>query len=352
MIMAPPTDLPIVLYHYGLSPYAQRLVWYLNLRKIPYSECLQPRILPRPDLACLGISYRRIPVLSIGRDIYLDTRLIFAKLESLYPPTASYPGISSAAVGNPEGVALEQLLTTRAVEGGLFSAAPLTLPPAVFDDPKFQRDRAALMGVNLDMPGAKSPFSKEIMARKRPEALGVLREYILWLEGGLLADGREWILPSGDGGPSLADIEAAWVLHWVRETLPPEILGPESAPRAHAWLARFADAVKKAATAAGKASRLKGDAAARTILGAAFAEEGLGVRAGDDPTAVAAGGLQKGDVVRVWPADYGYSHKDSGRLVAFTALEVVIEVEGEFGSVRLHVPRHGFKFAKAAMSKM
>lgn len=29
--------------------------------------------------------YRRIPVLSIGRDVYNDTRIIIAKLEELFP---------------------------------------------------------------------------------------------------------------------------------------------------------------------------------------------------------------------------------------------------------------------------
>jgi hypothetical protein len=42
---------------------------------------IQPRILPRPDLARLGINYRRIPLLAIGCDVYLDSRLIIYALE-------------------------------------------------------------------------------------------------------------------------------------------------------------------------------------------------------------------------------------------------------------------------------
>ncbi len=33
-------DVPIVLYHYTFSPYARRIVWYLTLRGIPYSQCV------------------------------------------------------------------------------------------------------------------------------------------------------------------------------------------------------------------------------------------------------------------------------------------------------------------------
>lgn len=34
-------DLPIILYHYAMSPYAKRIVWYLTLRRIPYSQCVR-----------------------------------------------------------------------------------------------------------------------------------------------------------------------------------------------------------------------------------------------------------------------------------------------------------------------
>lgn len=43
----------------------------------------QPPVMPRPDAARLGIGYRRIPILAISRDIYLDTRLQLQKLEKL-----------------------------------------------------------------------------------------------------------------------------------------------------------------------------------------------------------------------------------------------------------------------------
>ncbi len=46
---------------------------------------IQPPIMPRPDIARLGIRHRRIPVMSIGRDVYLDTRLQLQKLESAFP---------------------------------------------------------------------------------------------------------------------------------------------------------------------------------------------------------------------------------------------------------------------------
>ncbi|KAI0446202.1 glutathione S-transferase [Xylaria telfairii] len=344
--MASPSDLPIVLYHYHLSPFAKRVVWYLNLRKIPFSQCLQPRIMPRPDLNLLGVSYRRIPVLSIGRDVYLDTRLIFQKLEALYPASAAHPGISGA--GHAAHAALEQLISARTIDGQLFKSFVQCLPPGTFSNPALLRDRAALNGVDVDKPGTVAPLAAEVVRRVRPEALAVAHRWVRWLEDGLLADGRAWILDSnaGGAGPSLADLEAVWVLHWVcgiPGSLPAEVLGAESAPKVSAWIERFTGAVKEAAREAPATPSLKGQDAAKLIAGSPFAEPEGEVRG--DPV-VDALGLQKGGAVKVWPTDYGFSHKDAGKLVAVDSKEFVIEAEGDFGSVRIHAPRHGFTISK------
>lgn len=47
--------------------------------------------LPRPDLADrLGVKYRLIPVLAIGRDVYCDSSLIASVLERRFPPSEGY----------------------------------------------------------------------------------------------------------------------------------------------------------------------------------------------------------------------------------------------------------------------
>lgn len=56
-------------------------------------------------------------------------------------------------------------------------------------------------------------MSPEALAGARPEALAEIRDAAELLETTLLADGREWVLKTP--GPTLADIEAVWVLHWV-----------------------------------------------------------------------------------------------------------------------------------------
>ena len=187
--MAVPND--IILYHYTFSPYARRITWYLALRGIDYAQCLQPPVIPRPDVNALGINYRRIPLMSIGRDVYCDTRIILQKLEQRFPDGA-------LGATQPDQKAIEQLLEKWCIGGGVFVRASQLIPPEIplFADPKFVKDRAEFTGRSWDL---------ETVKKNRPEAIAEFRTFFDFLETGFLADGREWILKTEK--PSLADIE-------------------------------------------------------------------------------------------------------------------------------------------------
>lgn len=152
---------------------------------------LQPPILPRPDVTALGASYRRIPLMSIGKDVYCDTRLILQKLETHFP---------NGALGSsmPDERAIQKLLEIWTIEAGIFNRASQLIPSSMplLNDPKFVKDR-------LDFSGRS--WEKDKIEAFRPEALAHIRSAFDLLETTLLADGREWILKSKN--PSLADIE-------------------------------------------------------------------------------------------------------------------------------------------------
>ncbi|KAL8674184.1 MAG: hypothetical protein Q9168_001435 [Polycauliona sp. 1 TL-2023] len=322
--MPPHND--IVLFHYPFSPYAKRVIWYLTLRGLEYAQCVQPIALPREDLNALGVKYRRIPILSIGRDIYCDTRLILQKLEERFPSDA-------IGASTPEQKAVQKLLEKWTIDGGVFSRAAQAIPPEMplLNDPKWVKDREEYMGRS---------WAKEDVAKGRPEALAHLREAFELLESTLLADGRHWILKTKQ--PSLADIDGIWPFHWLSTmegALPPSLFGKENFPKVYSWMDRFNAALKTAKGSAPKVITLKGPEAIQHVTQAEFAEPDGEVDA-RDPL-----GLRKGQDVESWPIDSGFSHRDRGQLVALTPQEVVLKTQAKIGhkDVHIHHPRTNFR---------
>ena len=190
-----PQEEPI-LFLWAFSPWASKVVSYLALRKIKHSRCEQPITLPRPDLEALGVKYRRIPLLAIGRDIYCDTLRILETLEELYPGSAENPQISAS---NPTDKALEKLFE-KWTDVVVFKPAAACIPVDLdlMKDEKFQKDREELWGRS---------WSAEAQKALRPKGLADMRADFDLLED-LLSDGRQWL--QGNEGPKLADIHGKW----------------------------------------------------------------------------------------------------------------------------------------------
>lgn len=129
--------------------------------------------------------------MSIGHDVYCDTRLILQKLEERFPE-------GCLGASQPDQKAVEKLLEKWTVDGGVFARAAQLIPPEMplLKDPKFTKDREEYTGRS---------WAKADVTKMRPEALAQMRDNFDFLETGLLADGREWILKTAK--PSLADIE-------------------------------------------------------------------------------------------------------------------------------------------------
>ncbi|KAK4144215.1 glutathione S-transferase U4 [Dichotomopilus funicola] len=378
--MTPPNTPPVILYHYPYSPYARRVVWYLRLRGISYMQCLQPPTLPRPDLSThLALAYRRIPLLAIGRDLYLDTRLILRKLEALWPgsPTSQEtpPSLPNTGHGQPLGappgtdaLALQRLLSVLTTSTDLFFRAAALLPAETLPllrDPKFQRDRRDFFGggggsgsstdgqdargVVMDDSSSSPSTGKEEdqtktleAAATKAEALREIHNTMSFLEDTLLADGRPWILSSPPAHPTLADIEAIWIIHWLLG-LPGALYDPTYIhrgrfPRVYVWVDRFQAAVTRAKENV-IVRDISGEEAGGFLKGQASYFEPEPTIDETDPL-VKVYRLQRGTPIEVWPTDSGVRHRDHGRLVGIGSEEVVWETEA---GVRVHAPRHGFR---------
>ncbi|CAK7216333.1 hypothetical protein SCUCBS95973_002777 [Sporothrix curviconia] len=332
--------------------------------------------MPRPDLARLGVRHRRIPVLAIGRDVYLDTRLMLRKLEQI-PATSSIRAPLGTGSGggkaSPEELALERLLDVLTVDTNVFLDSARLIPGDVpaMKDPKFGQDRmdffggpliqrppkkttsAAAAGGPPTSPSTSAPSASPALLRA--ESLAELRHAAFLLETTLLADGRSWILNTP--GPSVSDIEAIWPFHWLA-SMPGAFLdgsgsqeaalSPDQFPRLFAWIDRFNTTVRAARKGQpGLATKVDGVAAAQAVQTAAYFDAHAGAVSPVDPKdpVSRAAGLRAGQRVVLWPTDTGTSHKDVGKLARLSADEVVIEVAAsdDAPSVLLHAPRHGFR---------
>src|ERR1700741_1569881 len=89
------TDL--ILHHYEISPYSEKVRAILGFKLLRWSSVVQPMVMPKPDQVALTGGYRRAPVLQLGRDIYCDSRLIARVLDRLHPERLLVPASQAAS---------------------------------------------------------------------------------------------------------------------------------------------------------------------------------------------------------------------------------------------------------------
>jgi glutathione S-transferase len=123
--------------------------------------------------------------------VYCDTRLILRKLEARFPE-------NKLGSSDPDQRVIERLLERYTGDAGIFVRAAALIPPAVFSDPEFIKDREAFSG-------RTGFYSKGKREAARPEAAVHIRDAFELLETTLLADGRDWVFKTQE--PSLGDIE-------------------------------------------------------------------------------------------------------------------------------------------------
>ncbi|KAL1797067.1 hypothetical protein ACET3X_005607 [Alternaria dauci] len=324
-----PMEKPILL-HYAGSIFPHRVLWYLWLRGIPYDECIQPAFMPRPDLEFIGVGYKKIPIMTIGKDVYCDSRLIISKLESLYPGSTLSPA-------TPADIGIRKLFESWTIDGDIFANAVKMMPywqeGSFLSNDAFIEDRRKLMGGRFIARG---------MEAGRPEGAQNLQQAFDMLETTFLAHGRNWILNTPE--PSLADIDAVWPFKWLmadpnmQDSLPAEHFNAKKYPKVFAWMERFATEVDKKKQTLPKPSALNGETMGKRTLDAATTPETIAFA--DDNSRR----FKRGEDVEVSPSDYGQTGKTAGTLVGLTVHEVVIR---NSKGMYVHFPRWNFTIFRA-----
>ena len=302
----------VILHHYEISPYSEKVRIGLGLKGLAWASVEIPVIMPKPNLTALTGGYRKTPVLQIGADIYCDSQLIMRELERRHPSPSFYP----AGRGTADALAwwAEKTMFNPAV-GIAFAKKPDALPAG------FLEDRARFSGRNID------PVA---MAAAVPYLLDQLRAHFDWLDQ-MLADGRSFLQGSAVG---LADLAAYHPVWFLQQNFGSTAAPLDGFPRLLTWAERVA------AIGHGKRSQMT----SQDALDVARAATSIVSATGDprDPHS-----RKPGQMVTVTPDDTG---RDPvvGELVASSADQIVIRRrDREVAEVCVHFPRAGFVVAPA-----
>jgi len=323
---------PVVIYCYNGSPFVRKLEVILALKGIDYARVEVPMVPPRPQLEALGIDYRRVPVLAIGRDVYCDTMIIATALDRHFPSSKGYPLIFSPRKdgGKVDAGALKAF-SAFYTDKVLFALGQQAVP--------WKKLPKALVEDRFSMVGTKVQYKEALALIEKGLPLTRINiELHLELFEGQLSDGREWLFDTVT--PSYADVSSNSPLAWMRSFRDTKATFDRTKfPKALDWMDRMATLIAQKEKAL-NIRKITSDDAVKVIVSSA--PEDIASIVGFDAVAASGLSVQKGDSVLVAPDDTG-KIPTKGKLVALSRGEVVIETVGENGaSVRVHFPRLGY----------
>jgi glutathione S-transferase len=309
-------------------------------------------MMPRPLLLeTFGVSYRKIPVLTIGREVYCDTSLIIEALEYYFPPPAYgtvYPQ-SSPWDYRPLARGFASFWTDKP----LFRTTTGLIPHTVWES-QFGVDRAQLIGHKLDAEKLKA---------KVPQNLAALDLHLSMLEPAFSNKFARWMFPTET--PSLADVSLYYQIRWgvdiasgkgiynltgggtsdTESNVTTSVWNERRYPGLWRWLSRFEAHIASLPDL--EVVVPKGDTTWKKRVSEArlWDDDRMLVPAvtGTHEILDRQRGLVPGIVASVTPDDTGRGDPTVGVLVKIGIEEVVIEPKekGEI-EVRVHFPRLGF----------
>ena len=304
----------IIFHQYDISPFSEKVRVVFGIKDLAWNACIQPVIMPKPDLLPLTGGYRKIPVMQIGADVYCDTQVILDELEARFPTPSMYTG---ADKGLSNAIAYGQ-------DRPLFTLVCATLSygaPAVKRTDPFTKDREALFEREFD------PV-QQIAAV--PNAFDQLRAQFAWVDE-QLADGRKFLFGDAAGHADASCFYNLAFLRWVNPALMDKL---GAVPHLRAWEQRV--------KAIGHGRRSEITPAEALDIARASTSATAERLDPEEPN-----GFAPGDAVSVNADDYGRDRM-TGVLVASSATRIAIRrTDPRVGDVVLHFPRAGFVVQRA-----
>ncbi|SNX84321.1 uncharacterized protein MEPE_03030 [Melanopsichium pennsylvanicum] len=342
-MVSPQPNNRVIVYGYAASPFFQKITYLLAHYGVEYTLVDVPPVMPRPMLSkLLGITYRRIPVVFIDGQAFIDTTAASLALERAFG--GGY-GSKSLLRQFPT---LQLQLAVNWAESAIFRLGAGHLYNAPLNE-HFVKDRKSFM------PG--SSFDSESMKAKVPFVRSQLVANLEAVESHFETQGNGGKFLFGDS-PQYLDFSLFTPLNWVQtqlrtgENLLPTVSAKKPTqdwnkypfPKTLTWLAAVREYLAQHTV---KAVKLSAENAAevihqQSVKSASKVEQEASVSK-EDPL-VKAGWLngEKGQRVSVTPVDTGRVPQ-VGKLVGLDKASVTIKVENEVGKVLLATfPRVNF----------
>lgn len=304
----------IILHHYPLSPFAEKVRVALGVKALAWRSVIIPMIMPKPDLMPLTGGYRKTPVMQIGADIYCDTQCILRELERRFPEPSLYRD-TDAGTANALAFWSERNLFSPAVGIVFGGRDPSALPPGFLED-------------RSQMSGREISFDR--MRAAAPLLIDQLRPQLAWFEA-MLADGRAFLQGQH---PTLVDCAVYNPCWFIRSNLS-DVAPLKELVGLQAWMDRMA--------AIGHGAPDDLDAKGALEIARVAAPQARMLVDTNDPF-----GRKPGMRIQITPDDIG---KDPvvGELISISAEEIVIlRRDPQVGEVAVHFPRAGFVVKPAA----
>lgn len=304
--MSKPTA-ALILWSYDASPFTQKALGALAIKRVPFRWVETPMMPPKDDLITLTGGYRGTPVLQVGSEVFIDSQLIACELERLFPS----PSLFQLGGG-------VELALVRWSDAFFRSALKIVLAVGLVHWPEpFRTDRQYLFpDIDFDTVGDDAEHSRS-----------QFRAHAALLEA-QLADGRDYL---AGGSPSLIDVQAypfLWMARGSLGDLATALLS--NLPRLAAWELRMRSVWHYERHPCSAAEALS-EARAASIT----------TRIAIDPAD--AQGLRAGDRVEVMPDD---TRRGAvlGRVHLVTADRITIaRDEAAAGGKLIHFPRLGYR---------
>jgi len=306
----------------------------LILKRIPHAMVPVADMPPRPALQRLGVTYRRIPVMAIGNDLFFDTSLMVSELEKRFTPENGHPALLDVHRG------IQEIASAFWSDRILFPITGSLLPQKKLSE-AFIKDRTQYN------PNARM----DKLDALRPAGLSALQSHLKFLAKQLSTSSTPFLL--GTQSPSYIDVSFFTVVIWAKslrtaDDIPilPSSKAPPPYRRVMEWVEAVDATIKaEAGNPASKTETLDDGKAAELIFSSAPTSLNVGVDKLNPM--VKAGWLAEGDLVSVTPTDTGRIPQ-YGTLVGLSDDIIALRVQAPSGDKSLvgHFPAIGYSVKK------